>query len=155
MNSNKLAIGAAVGIAGVFAAVISTPALAEDAGVEPDSTGVVEEIVVTARKREEALVDVPSSLAVIGAEQLSAYDTQQLYELAHSVPNMYVDQTNSAKRMSIRGLGNVSINTFFDQAVGFAVDGLSLQRTETWELGYFDVERVEVVSVPGGGVGMQ
>ena len=150
MTSSKLSIGAVAAFACVFAAAISASALAEDAGVEPDSSGVVEEIIVTARKREESLVDVPSSLTVVGAEQLNAYDTQQLVELAHSVPNLYVDQTNSAKRMSIRGLGNVSINTFFDQAVGFAVDGLSLQRTETWELGYFDVERVEVLRGPQG-----
>ncbi|MDE0366436.1 MAG: TonB-dependent receptor [Gammaproteobacteria bacterium] len=150
MFSNKLTIWAAVGFAWVFAAAISTPALAEEAGVEPDSSGVVEEIIVTARKREEALVDVPSSLTVISSEQLSAYDTEQLYELAHSVPNMYVDQTNSAKRMSIRGLGNTAVTTFLDQAVGLAVDGLSWQRTEAWELGYFDVERVEVLRGPQG-----
>ena len=94
---------------------------------------------MTARKREESFVDVPSSLTVVGAEQLEAYDTQQLKELAHSVPNMYVDQTNSGKRMSVRGFGNVSINAHFGQAVGFSVDGLSLQRSATWELGYFKV----------------
>ena len=87
MTSSKLNIGALAGFACAFAAAISTTALAEDAGVEPDSLGVVEEIIVTARKREESFVEVPSSLAVVGAEQLNAYDTQQLVELAHSVPN--------------------------------------------------------------------
>ena len=103
-----------------------------------------------ARKREESFMDVPQSLTVVNAGQLEAYDTQQLIELQYSVPNMYMDQTNSGKRMSVRGFGNVSINSHFDQAVGFSVDGLSLQRSSTWELGYFDVERVEVLRGPQG-----
>ena len=68
MTSSKLNIGAVAGFVYVFAAAISTSALAEDAGVEPDSSGVVEEIIVTARKREESFVDVPASLTVVGAE---------------------------------------------------------------------------------------
>ena len=150
MISNNLIIKSLVGFCCAIASAISASALAEGAGAESESSAVIEEIIVTARKREESYFDVPSSLTVVGAEQLGAYDIEQMYELAHAVPNLYVDQTNSAKRMSIRGLGNVSINTFFDQAVGFAVDGLSLQRTETWELGHFDVERVEVLRGPQG-----
>ena len=129
---------------------ISTSALAEEAGAKQEGKGWMEEIIVTARKREESFVDVPSSLSVIGGEQLDAYATQQLADLADSVPNLSVAQTNGAKRMSIRGFGSVSVSNFFDQAVGLAVDGLTLQRTQTWELGYFDVERVEVLRGPQG-----
>ena len=147
MISNRLVISAGVGIACLVAATSSPMALAEEAGM---SSGIMEELVVTARKREESFIDVPTSMALVTAEQLDAYDTQQLTELQYSVPNMYVQQTNSGKQMSVRGLGNVSINQHFDQAVGFAVDGLSLQRSQTFELGYFDVERVEVLRGPQG-----
>lgn len=150
MTSSKLITRAAVGFACASAAAISTTALAADAGMESDRSGVIEEIIVTARKREESFVDVPSSLTVIGAEQLDAYDTQQLTDLADSVPNLNINQTNAGKRMSIRGFGSVSVSNFFDQAVGLAVDGLTLQRIDTWELGYFDVERVEVLRGPQG-----
>ena len=97
---------------------------------------MVEEIIVTDRKREEALVDVPSSLTVIGAEQLSAYDTERLYELANSVPNMYVDQTNSGKRISIRGLGNTAVSTFIDsESLGMLNATVALKgRDDRWEL---------------------
>ena len=80
MISNQLVVSAVVGFACVVASAFSTPVLAQDAGVDPARSGVIEEIIVTARKREESFIDVPSSLTVIGAEQLSAYDTQQLAE---------------------------------------------------------------------------
>lgn len=150
MISSKLIIGTMVGGICTIVSAISTSVVAEEAGVDQTRSEVMEELIVTARKREESFVDVPASLTVVGAEQLEAYDTQQLNELANTVPNMYMDQTNSGKRMSIRGFGNVSINTHFDQAVGFSIDGLSLQRSSTWELGYFDVERVEVLRGPQG-----
>ena len=149
MISSQQFVSAVVGSAFIVAAAVNTSALAAD-GAEQGGSAAIEEIVVTARKREESFVDVPQSLTVVTAQQLQAYDTEQLAELAHTVPNMYVQQTNSGKQMSIRGLGNSSINTHFDQAVGLAVDGLSLQRQATWELGYFDVERVEVLRGPQG-----
>ena len=117
MISNKLIFGIVVGFAGVMASLVSTSVPADDADAQ---SSAIEEIVVTARKRQESFVDVPTSLTVVSAEQLEAYDTQQLTELAHMVPNLYMDQTNSGKLMSIRGFGNVSINSHFDQAVGFA-----------------------------------
>ena len=149
MISNQLFVSAVVGFALVVASAVNTSALAAD-GAQRGGSSAIEEIVVTARKREESFVDVPASLTVVTAQQLEAYDTEQLKELAHTVPNMYVQQTNSGKQISIRGLGNVSINSHFDQAVGLAVDGLSLQRQATWELGYFDVERVEILRGPQG-----
>ena len=147
MISKELIVGILVGFAGAIAAVVSTSVRAEDAGAR---SSAIEEIVVTARKRQESFVDVPTSLTVVGAEQLEAYDTEQLTDLADMVPNLYDQQTNSGKQISIRGLGNSSISAHFDQAVGLAVDGLSLQRSVTWELGYFDVERVEVLRGPQG-----
>ncbi|MCY4514527.1 MAG: TonB-dependent receptor [Candidatus Tectomicrobia bacterium] len=148
--SNQLFVSAVVGFAFVVASAINTSALAADGAAERGGSSAIEEIVVTARKREESFVDVPASLTVVTAQQLEAYDTEQLKELAHTVPNMYVQQTVVGKQISIRGLGNASINSHFDQAVGLAVDGLSLQRQATWELGYFDVERVEILRGPQG-----
>ncbi len=130
MTSNRQFVSAVVGFVFVVAFATNTSALAAD-GLEQGGSAAIEEIVVTARKREESFVDVPQSLTVVTGQQLEAYDTEQLNELAHTVPNMYVQQTNSGKQMSIRGLGNVSINSHFDQAVGLAVDGLSLQRQPT------------------------
>ena len=150
MISNQLIVRTVVGFACVIASAVSTSAPAEDAGAEQGRSGVVEEIIVTARKRQESFVDVPTSLTVLGAAQLNAYDTRELSDLAHSTPNLYVDQHNALKRIAIRGFGNASINTFFDQAVGLAVDGLNFQRVETYELGYFDVERIEVLRGPQG-----
>lgn len=150
MISKQLIVRTVVGFACVIASATSTSALAEDAGVEQGRSGVIEEIIVTARKRQESFVDVPTAMTVLGAAQLNAYDTRELSDLAHSTPNLYVDQHNALKRIAVRGFGNASINTFFDQAVGLAVDGLSFQRVVTYELGYFDVERIEVLRGPQG-----
>ena len=148
MILSKLISRTSVGVVCMVAAGLgATTVSAEESDAR---AGLIEEIVVTARKREESFVDVPSSLTVIGGDQLDAYGTQGLSDIADSVPNLNVLQTNAGKRMSIRGFGSVSVGNFFDQAVGLAVDGLTLQRIDTWELGYFDVERVEVLRGPQG-----
>lgn len=148
MISSKLIIRTTVAAVCMMAAGLgATTVLAEESEAR---AGLIEEILVTARKREESFVDVPSSLSVIGGDQLDAYGTQGLSDIGDSVPNLNVLQTNAGKRMSIRGFGSVSVSNFFDQAVGLAVDGLTLQRVQTWELGYFDVERVEVLRGPQG-----
>ena len=149
MIIKKLNMSAGVVFASMLGALLGSSAQAED-GQAVDDSGVIEEILVTARKREESFVDVPSSLSVVGSEQLEAYGTHNLADLADSVPNLYVGTSNGVPQVSVRGLGTAAINTFFDYAVGLSVDGLSYQRPESFELGYFDTQRVEVLRGPQG-----
>ncbi|MBL8268000.1 TonB-dependent receptor [Steroidobacter sp.] len=126
-----------------FGAVVG-PAVAQDAAG-------VEEIVVTAQKRQERLIDVPSSIAAVGDQTIKDLNVQQLAELSNHVPNLIIDSNvslNSA--VYIRGVGANSRNIGFDTRVGVYLDGVYLGQSPALNQELVDLERVEVLRGPQG-----
>jgi iron complex outermembrane receptor protein len=138
----------AVGLAlGCHAGAGSTPALAQDAAAPQ---GALEEVVVTARKREESLTDVSAALAVVGGADLASQQLNDVEDLQLIVPTVTVGETVGAMKVTMRGLGNVSNTRGEDSMVGFYVDGAVVSRPESQGLSLFDLERVEVLRGPQG-----
>jgi iron complex outermembrane receptor protein len=111
----------------------------------------VEEVVVTAQKREERLIDVPSSIAAVGEQTIKDLNVQQLAELSNHVPNLIIDSNvslNSA--VYIRGVGANSRNIGFDTRVGVYLDGVYLGQSPALNQELVDLERVEVLRGPQG-----
>ncbi|MCJ8159817.1 TonB-dependent receptor, partial [Sphingomonas sp. LaA6.9] len=118
-----------------------------------ESTGGIEDIVVTAQRRSESVQDVPIAISAFSADQLRNQGVSNTLELGRFVPNL-VSMNNtgigSANAFYLRGLGNTETIPTFDPPVGTYVDDIYLSRQNANNINLFDVERVEVLRGPQG-----
>lgn len=139
-------------LAGVSLVSISMPAYAQDAE-EGDGSGL-DEIVVTAQKREQNLQEVPLAISAIGAEkieQLQIRDSRDISGLAPNVTIVAGTTSNASAVISMRGISNGGAETFgLDLASGVYVDGIYIARSGAAGLEVSDIERVEVLRGPQG-----
>jgi iron complex outermembrane receptor protein len=136
-------------LAGVAASpfALATPALAQDGATEN------EELVVTARRTEESLQEVPASVSVFSEEQLARLGATDATGLQGAVPNLNIVQgrgSSNATNIYIRGVGQPDALQTFDPAVGFYVDGVYYSRIRGTQMDLLDIERVEVLRGPQG-----
>ena len=113
----------------------------------------VDEILVTAEKREESLQDVPVSIVALPKEQLEYRGIDELKDFANNIPNVSVNQfTGSADtiRLFIRGLGQNSVEPTQDPSVALYIDGVYIGSSFGTGFELVDLERVEVLRGPQG-----
>ncbi len=108
---------------------------------------VLEEIVVTAQKREESLQDVPISVNAVSGEKLVEAGIARLDDLKAYVPNLQVTETGIANNFYIRGIGS-GLNQGFEQSVSTYSDGIFRGRGPQSRMPFFDIERIEVLRGP-------
>lgn len=109
-----------------------------------------QEIIVTARKRAESILETPVSVTALSGERIDDYGFGTVSQLATITPNLYIDEAPTSARISIRGLGTTGTAASFDQSVGLSIDGLFFGRARWFEVGLFDTEQVEVLRGPQG-----
>ncbi len=135
-------------LAGAALALVSSPgaALAQDAGFAADD----EEVVVTARKREERLQDVPVAVTAVTAGVLEREQINTVREVATITPGLNIT-TDAVGRafLSIRGVGTTLIDSV-QPGVGIFVDGIYQPNTSYLNNPVVDVERIEVLRGPQG-----
>ncbi len=128
-------------------------ALAQEAGAE-DEGGVLEEIVVTSRKRKERLQDVPISISAYSAQDIAAKSLTSLKELAQFTTNFNFFNDGGTGGTSdiiyIRGVGQVNSEIGWDPGVGIYMDGVYLGRMQGGNLDLGDLERIEILRGPQG-----
>lgn len=116
--------------------------------------GVLEEIIVTAQKREEALQDVPISVASVSGEKLTAMfsGSEDVLALSGRVPGLYAESSNgrSAPRFYLRGLGNIDFDLGASQPVSYIMDEVVLENVVLKSFPLFDVNNIEVIRGPQG-----
>ncbi len=115
-------------------------------GVAPDD-GTLQEIVVTAQKREESLRDVPLSVEAVSATKLADAGIQRLEDLQAYVPNLKMSETGIANNIYIRGIGS-GLNQGFEQSVSTYMDGVYRGRGHQSRMPFLDLQRVEVLRGP-------
>ena len=93
---------------------------------------MLEEVIVTAQKRSQSLMDVPISVNVVGAEQISNAGITNLNDLSDYVPNLSMNQTGLGTNVTIRGISS-GINPAFEQSVGMYVDDVFYGRPQLME----------------------
>src|SRR4029079_15479608 len=110
----------------------------------------LEEVVVTAQKREERLQDVPIAISAVGAEALEANRVTDLYTLATSVPWVNMTQDSAvSQQLNIRGIVSVKLNdASAEPSVGPIVDQVSTPRMGSAFPDVFALERIEVIRGP-------
>ncbi|MEN9683343.1 MAG: hypothetical protein RLZZ427_1094 [Pseudomonadota bacterium] len=137
-------------LAGSTAIVLSAPALAAEAAPGEG----LDEIVVTAQKREQNLQVVPLAVSAINAEKVEKLRINDSRDLSGLAPNVTIVQgttSNSSAVISMRGISNGGAETFgLDMASGIYVDGIYIARSGASGLEVADIERVEVLRGPQG-----
>jgi iron complex outermembrane receptor protein len=109
----------------------------------------IEEILVTAQKREQLLQDVPISVLVVGRDKILEQGYSRLVDLAAFAPNFTVNESATGNQINIRGFGTSTINAVaFEQAVATFVDGVYFGRETQSFNSLLDIERVEVLRGP-------
>ena len=152
---NKLTIRSVRACAAAAAALCAVPAvLAQEApAVRPAVAGGLEEVTVTARRREESLQDVPISLSAFSAEKIESAGAIDITWLQQSTPNLTLQVargSNSTLIAFIRGIGQQDPLWGFEPGVGLYVDDVYVSRPQGAVLDIFDIERIEVLRGPQG-----
>ncbi len=152
---NKFTIRSVQACAAAAAALCAVPAvLAQNApAAKPAATGGLEEVIVTARRREEQLQDVPIAITAFSGEALVLRGAADIAELAQSVPSVTLEAsraTNSTLTAFIRGVGQQDPLAGFEQGVALYVDDVYIARPQGSLLDIYDVERIEVLRGPQG-----
>ncbi len=115
------------------------------------NTYELEEVIITAQKRDERLTEVPISIANVNAEDIKQTGIRQLKEVAEYVPNLSISSgTDFTSSVSIRGVGANSRNIGFDTRVGVYLDGVYLGQSPALNQELLDLERIEVLRGPQG-----
>ena len=106
----------------------------------------IEEIVVTAQRREQELQDVPISMSAFGGEFLREHGVTDLQDVGQFAPNVRIDLPGNLVFARIRGFATLTIvNRTLEQPVGLTVDEVPYGRQEYFRAGLFDLDRVEVL----------
>ncbi|MBL8542788.1 MAG: TonB-dependent receptor [Hyphomonadaceae bacterium] len=134
--------------AGVSTFAVGGVALAQ----EPAATSE-EEVIVTARRTEESLQEVPASVSAFSEQTLERIGANDTTGLQGAVPNLNIVQgrgSSNATNIYIRGVGQPDALQTFDPAVGFYVDDVYYSRIRGTQLDLFDIQRIEVLRGPQG-----
>ena len=137
----------------LLAGAAGLPLLIAPSAFAASETATVQEVVVTARHREENAQNVPAAVTALSGEMLAATNTVGIGQISQMVPSVQFQTVNPRNsQINIRGLGNnVGLaNDGLDPGVGFYVDGVYYNRPATATFDLIDLERVETLSGPQG-----
>lgn len=130
--------------AGTIATLLSTPLI---------SLAQIEEITVTARKREESLQDVPISVQAISGKEIQQQGLYDLSAMAPYTPNFSMVQAAGASDLFfMRGLGTYGSGVHFEPGVGQVFNGYFSTRSRLSRTALIDVAQVEVLKGPQGSI---
>ncbi|MDA9133775.1 TonB-dependent receptor plug domain-containing protein, partial [Gammaproteobacteria bacterium] len=111
----------------------------------------VEEVVVTASKKAESIQDLALSVEAFTAESLTENMIEDFSDLAEAVPGLIMDKgIGSGASYSIRGTGSYGVGAAVIGSVVTASNGHDYNSSSIADIGFFDVERVEVLKGPQG-----
>jgi len=139
-------------LAGAAWSALSTFAMAQDAAPQ-EGASAVDDVIVTARRRDEALKDVPIAVSALSAQRLEETGATNVTALQQQTPNATVQVargSNSTLISFIRGVGQQDPLWGFEPGVGLYIDDVYVARPQGAVLDIFDVNRIEVLRGPQG-----
>ena len=139
----------------MVASSVASGAWAQGAETESSAStgytgGGLSEIVVTARKREESIQDIPVSITALSPEDIRRQDVSSLEKLSARLPQLIITRSSngSGASLSIRGIGSNFSSIGIEQSVAVIVDGAYYGHGRVLEEGFFDLARIEVLKGP-------
>ena len=150
-RNRKLSRAVAAVLAGnLAAAMFAAPGSVRAQGAAAVSA-LLEEVVVTAQRREQVLQEVPITIQVVGNELLDDLAAEDMGDLNGFVPGLVVSSDSPTQpKYQIRGIQTGDFGVGTDSAVGVYVDGVYSARTGSSLLAFNDIERIEVLKGPQG-----
>ncbi len=138
----------------ILAGLAAASLLAGPASAQQSEGIILEEIVVTATKREESLQEVPISVATLQGEAYNALfsGSEDILALSGRVPGLYAESSNgrAAPRFYLRGLGNIDFDLAASQPVSIIMDEVVMENVVLKSFPLFDMQNVEVIRGPQG-----
>lgn len=138
----RRSMAAAIALAGTTVAGLS------------QAQGALEEVLITAQKREQSLQEVPISVATMSGGRMEAIfsDGSDILALGTRIPGLYAESSNGriSPRFYIRGLGNVDFDLAASQPVSIVMDDVVMEAVTLKSFPLFDVSQIEVVRGPQG-----
>lgn len=122
-------------------------------GESQQASVMLEDILVTARRRSEPLQRTPVAVTALGESDIEARQAVNIIDIAASIPNVRIDavgQMGRAGMLAIRGINYARPDTTGDPSIAFYVDGLYQTRSTINILNMFDIQSVEVLRGPQG-----
>lgn len=152
MKHGVLVAPALAGLLGAAAhAQQADSASAGDQSTASPSQGVtLEELIVTAQKREQALQDVPAAITALSASALQEQGVTDIIGLSGLAPNVEVTKVIETPSIFIRGVGSQVLASGADGSVATHVDGVYVSRPKAQVAGFYDVDRIEILRGPQG-----
>lgn len=143
MGIRRIGRVAAFSGASLLASALAAPAAAQT---------TIEELVVTAQKREQRLIDVGASVASLDGEAIRAARVESSADLATQIPNVDVKQNIPGAQaiVTVRGVGLNDFSSTNNSTVGLYVDEVFLSSFAQMDFNFFDLDRIEVLKGPQG-----
>ena len=138
------------GLTALALTLVSTSMLIPAESTQAESMNVIEEVVVTARKRQESLQEVPVVVSVLTEDAINTQRIESITDISTIVPGMVATQVTSGTSgfIYLRGVGTGSGNPAFDQAVAINLDGMGINSAQLMSAGMFDLRQIEVLRGP-------
>lgn len=128
------------------------------AGLAPQGTFIpishaaqLEEIVVTARKREETSLEVPVAITALNARMLESNGLNSIDNIAQRVPGLLIGEESGSVQgggITLRGIGSAGSQPLGDAAVSYNIDGVQVSKNSVRRMGQFDLQQIEVLRGP-------
>jgi iron complex outermembrane receptor protein len=131
----------------------SVSMMTSSSSVSSSSVGTLEEIVVTAQKREQSLQDAPIAITALSASTIDDLDIANVVDLAGMAPNVHIINTpsnNTAATIAMRGGTTINPAITWEPTVGMYLDGVYLGKGQGSIFDVADLERVEILRGPQG-----
>lgn len=147
----RILVGNSVSVAAVAATlVLAAPAVHAQEAAVGASEGGLGEIVVTAEKRQSTAQKTPIAMTVATGAQLTANGVSDVNSLTNVAPTLNIAQNNQNTLITIRGVSSRDYTETGNPAVALSIDNFYLQNGTALNVGFFDLERIEVLRGPQG-----
>lgn len=149
-DAAQLAIGVSIVVTALICGV-GAAAYAEEAPSTESADAALEEIIVTAERREENLQQTPIAVSAFSTASLDAIGAKDFTAISGFVPNVNLMPTSgqNGSALNIRGIGSADSTSAIDPKVGLYIDGVYVARN-TGTIFELDMERIEVLRGPQG-----
>ncbi len=137
----------------IFEEKLTVSTLVTKSSVQKFNREVEDLLVVSARRREESIFDVPISISLLGGDALSKKGVQNIVQLSSSLTNTSLSVargTNTTLVAYIRGIGQPDPLPGHESGVGIYIDDIYLNRPQGAVMDIYDIERIEVLRGPQG-----
>lgn len=122
----------------------------QDNATQAEADSALGDIIVTARRREERLQDVPVSVTALTAEQIQKYDMTSLEKISTQTPQFTIGRASngSGAQLTLRGIGSSSTSIGIEQSVAVILDGVYYGQGRVINEGFLDLAGVEMLKGP-------